>query len=184
MDQVTYIFLFVLAFALLLPVIHRFLHRRPRVYRVARYIIFGVYALANLYETILFREVQPVPTVKWMPLWSYRASLSIWDGLQVTDLTILVDILLNILLYIPLGYLLPFLWPRLRPPSPQPKRPLSWISRPIVLTGFLCSYLTEITQLIFRIGWFELDDIINNTMGCLIGCVLYELIQRLYGDQP
>lgn len=179
MDQVTYIFLFVLVFALLLPLIHRFLYRRPRVYRAARYFIFGVYVLANLYETILFREVQPVPTVKWMPLWSYRASLSVWDGLQITDLNILVDILLNILLYIPLGYLLPFLWPRLRPNKARPW-PLGWVSGPIVLTGFLCSCATEISQLIFRIGWFEIDDIINNTLGCLIGCMLYEWVQRLY----
>lgn len=180
MDQVTSISLFVLFFALCLPLIHRLLHRWPRVYRLMRYVIFTVYILANLYETILFRAVKPFPTAKWLPLWSYRQSLSFSDGINITDLPLLIEIILNILLYIPLGYLLPFMWPQLRPRERKGFFPSKWVSLRIVLIGLLCSCLTEIAQYIFRIGLFEFDDIINNTMGCMIGCVLYEIIQKLH----
>ena len=180
MDQVTTISLFVLFFALCLPVIHRLLHRWPKVYRFMRYVIFAVYILANLYETILFRAVKPAPTAQWLPLWSYRESLSFSGGLSVTDGPLLVEIILNILLYIPLGYLLPFLWPSLRPRERQGFFPSRWVSLRIVLIGFLCSCLTEISQYVFRIGLFEFDDMINNTLGCLMGCVLYEIIQRMH----
>lgn len=175
MDQVTTISLFVLFFALCLPVLHRLFHRWPSVYKLMRYVIFIVYMIANLYETILFRAVQPAPTAKWELLWSYRRSLSFADGVTVTDLPLLVEILLNILLYIPLGYLLPFLWPALRPKESN-RFLFRYISLRIVLIGFLCSCATEISQYIFRIGLFEFDDILNNTFGCLLGCMLFEML--------
>ena len=187
MDQVTSISLFVLAFALCLPLLSQLLSRRPRLLAAAKYFIFAVYVLANLYETILFRAVMPQAVAKWQPLWSYRESLAfdggplgalsrlvnggVRDGLaaaHVTNWSLLKEIVLNILLYVPLGYLLPFTWPRLG--RTRSGRGIPWR---VVGIGFVCSALTEITQLAFKIGWFEFDDMINNTLGCLLGCVLY-----------
>ncbi len=173
MDQVTAISAFVLAFALMLPALTRLLSRWPRLFTAAKYAILAVYVLANLYETILFRPVKPGMTAEFELLWSYREALNIADGLAVSDMELLVEILLNVLLYIPMGYLLPFVWPGLRP-----KRGRRLVSGRIVAIGFACSVLTELAQLIFRIGLFEFDDMLNNTLGCLIGCVLYEIIQR------
>lgn len=180
MDQVTTLSLLVLFLALCLPVIHHALHRWPRVYRFLQHAIFAVYVLANLYETVLFRAVRKKPKAKLKPFWSYRKSLSFEDGLTVVNSTLLIEILLNILLYVPLGYLLPFLWPRLRPRKIKGFFLSKWISLRIVLIGFACSLLTESAQYFFRIGLFEIDDLINNTLGCLLGCVLYEIIQRLH----
>lgn len=170
MDQVTAISMFVLWFALMLPAISQLLSRKPRLLKLAKYFIFGVYVLANLYETILFRAVKPEMTAAWEPLWSYRKSLSIVDGLRIDDLELFEEILLNILLYIPLGYLLPFTWCWFRSER--------LLSVRVILVGFVCSALTEITQLVFRIGLFEFDDMINNTLGCAVGCLLYGLIMR------
>ena len=192
MDQVTSITVFVVAFALCLPLLTRLMKPYPRLLRVAKYIIFGVYVAANLYETILFRTPNDAIPVKWKLLWSYRASLSFetlygegWrvliqsllNGtgvtLRVTNLKLLEEILLNILLYIPLGYLLPFLWPRLAAKRGAGSGITGWR---VVLIGFTASLLTELTQLTFRIGWFELDDIMNNTLGCMLGFVLYRYV--------
>lgn len=170
MDQVTSISIFVLWFALMMPAISELLAKRPRLLKLAKYFVFGVYVFANLYETILFREVRPEMTAAWTPLWSYRQSLSLRGGVSIEDTELFVEILLNILLYIPLGYLLPFTWRWFRS-----KRLLS---RRVILTGFVCSALTEVTQLVFRIGLFEFDDMINNTLGCAIGCLMYGVIMR------
>lgn len=170
MEQVTAISIFVLGFALMLPVISQLMSRRPRLLRLTKYIVFGVYVLANLYETILFRAVKPEMTAAWVPLWSYRRSLSLAGGLRIQDLELFVEILLNILLYIPLGYLLPFTW--------RWFRSARLLSGRVVLTGFVCSALTETAQLVFRIGLFEFDDMINNTLGCAIGCILFSLVMR------
>ena len=82
MDQVTIISIFVLLFALLLPGIAHLLRSHPRWFAAAKYTILAVYILANLYETILFRTVQPDYPVKWQLLWSYRESLTFPSGLK------------------------------------------------------------------------------------------------------
>lgn len=70
---------------------------------------------------------------------------------------------MNIALYIPLGYLLPycFVWFRER------------MTSRVVLTGFLLSMLTENVQLITGRGLYDLDDILTNTLGALIGVLLF-----------
>ena len=95
----------------------------------------------------------------------------LWNSLltgniRITNAKLLREILLNILLYVPLGYLLPFVWPKLEK------------KRMVVLIGFLCSCATELTQLIFRLGWCELDDIVGNTLGCLLGCLIYKMFLK------
>lgn len=189
MDQITSISLFVLAFALCLPLISYLLAHRPKILSAAKYAILAVYVLANLYETILFRTIRPEMTAEWVPFWSYREAMSFTggpfaaikalvnsgfqEGIVITDSELFEEIILNILLYVPLGYLLPFTWPKLL--KNRQDRYSPW---KVLLIGFGCSALTESTQLIFRIGFFEIDDMINNTLGCLLGWFLYLLIQR------
>ena len=142
----------------------------PKMLWMVKIIIFGTYIYANLIETLLFREVHFVRTAKPVPLWSYREALHLIGGFGITDHPLLYQIILNIILYIPMGYLLPFVWKKLQSPT--------WVSWPVVCIGMLCSVLTECTQFVFRIGLFELDDIMNNTLGCFIGYMLYSFIQK------
>lgn len=188
MDQIRAISLFVLLFSLVLPGLSHRLSRRPWLLVAAKYVIFGVYALANLYETILFRGVMPQPIAMLQPLWSYRESLALTGGVAgtfkglltgtggvvVTNPRLLEEIILNILLYIPLGYLLPFTWPSLA----GRKRPVPLLMWRVVLIGFVCSAVTEVSQLVFRIGLFEFDDMMNNTLGCALGCLIYAFLRR------
>ncbi len=67
------------------------------------------------------------------------------------------EVLLNVLLYLPLGYLLPFVSKKFRRPSA------------VLLIGFLCSLATELGQYYTKLGYFQVDDLICNTMGALIG---------------
>ena len=72
------------------------------------------------------------------------------------------DIIKNILLFIPFGITLGMIWN-------------SWR---VVLAGFGFSLLVELSQLVFRIGWFELDDILNNTIGTALGFAVAVLIRK------
>ena len=67
------------------------------------------------------------------------------------------------MLYVPMGYLLPYVfeWFRAR----------SWV-RP-VLACFVISFITENLQLIFRRGFYDMDDLLANTLGGLIGQMLF-----------
>lgn len=80
-------------------------------------------------------------------------------------------ILLNILMFLPFGIVIPFWLKKL-------KHNMLFS----VVFGFSFSLCIEIIQFVFRIGTFEIDDIIFNTIGCFIGLLsfsLYKLINKI-----
>ena len=64
------------------------------------------------------------------------------------------NIIQNILLFVPLGFLI------------GDKR--------VILIGLLLSIGIELAQYIFRLGYCELDDVLNNTIGVAIGALLFK----------
>lgn len=74
----------------------------------------------------------------------------------------------NILLFIPMGMMLPKLNHRFT-------RPL-----PCLGLGFFISLSIEISQLITERGYCQIDDILTNGLGCVIGYVCYWLYQYLH----
>lgn len=78
------------------------------------------------------------------------------------------NIILNIIMGVPLGILLPCLFEKMRH---------WWLT---YLSGLLFTLLIETTQLITHRGIFEMDDILNNTLGCMIGFGLFILGHTLY----
>jgi glycopeptide antibiotics resistance protein len=183
MDEITFISLIVLGIALLLPVLSEKLAKNDHLFKQVKYLIFATYIIANLFETLLFRAITPNAKYELGFLWSYREALSVHHSnglsISITNFALLKENILNILLYIPFGYLLPFTWPTLaeRKNMVHSKngrlRWLSLISWKVVLIGFFCSGVTEVTQLVFHLGLFEFDDILNNTVGNVIGVTIY-----------
>ena len=70
-------------------------------------------------------------------------------------------VVLNLLMLVPLGYLLPIV----------SKRSDMWWKA--VAVGFAVSLLIETIQLITHRGWFDVDDLLLNTVGTIIGHALY-----------
>ena len=64
------------------------------------------------------------------------------------------NIIQNILLFVPLGFLI------------GGKRG--------IIAGVLLSIGIELTQYIFRLGYCELDDVLNNTIGTATGSLLFK----------
>lgn len=75
------------------------------------------------------------------------------------DMKLLQEILLNCILLMPAGGLLPFM------------RGEKVKVRSALMIGFGISAVIEVSQLIFRRGVFEWDDMIHNSLGCMIGCI-------------
>lgn len=80
------------------------------------------------------------------------------------------NLLGNILLFIPLGFLLPLLVKRFR----------NFFL--ILFTGFLLSLFYECTQLITGIGVFDVDDMILNTSGTLVGIIIFYILKSLFSS--
>lgn len=75
--------------------------------------------------------------------------------------------LLNVVLYIPIGLLLGGLTDK-------------WWKA--LAVGCLLSMSIELLQLVFRKGLCETDDVIHNTLGALVGMVVYYGISKgIYG---
>lgn len=67
----------------------------------------------------------------------------------------------NIVGFVPLGVVVPLFFKNMR----------SYFK--VGLVGFAISLLIETTQLIFRLGLFEFDDLFHNTLGTIVGYCLY-----------
>lgn len=78
----------------------------------------------------------------------------------------------NVFAFSPFGFLLPFV-------RNVPTKLFS------VLIGTFCfSFVIESMQLIFKVGVFDVDDLFMNTMGGVIGYVVYWIIRRgFYGKK-
>lgn len=76
-------------------------------------------------------------------------------------------VLENVLLFLPFGILMAGTF--------KPMRRL-WLS---LLAGAACSLCIEVTQLITQRGYFQVDDILMNSIGSGIGCVLLKAFRYL-----
>lgn len=83
--------------------------------------------------------------------------------------SLLQENLLNILLLFPAGILLPGVT----------GRKLKWWMG--LLVGITVSSAIEISQLWLCRGLFEFDDIIHNSLGCMLGCLLGNRLLMLSG---
>lgn len=78
----------------------------------------------------------------------------------------LVNVFGNVLAFMPMGFFQPLL-------SGRKRRACL-----VVLNCFLVSLLVEVIQLTFKIGCFDVDDLFLNTLGGLLGVLIYFLFQK------
>jgi hypothetical protein len=67
-----------------------------------------------------------------------------------------MNIIGNIILLVPLGFLIPFVFSK-----------INW--KQIIVVSILCSFIIEGIQAILHIGIFDIDDVILNALGIIIG---------------
>lgn len=145
------------------------------------FILFGVFLIAYIYLFLLifiFKYVSPLElfspdriydrSVDLIPFKTIYGYLS--GELDVSPIIAMINILGNIILFIPLGLYLQLL---------KKDKKIS-ISMGIVV---LISLLIEIVQFIFGIGATDIDDIILNTLGGLIGILIYKVLSSIFKDE-
>ncbi len=79
----------------------------------------------------------------------------------------ILNIIGNLVVFAPIGFLVP-IWRG---------SGMRWYH--IVAVSFLCSLLIETSQLVFRVGVFDVDDLIMNTTGGIIGYMAYLMLRRI-----
>lgn len=107
------------------------------------------------YNLVLFKEIRR--------FWTYRRELGIW--------TVLANLLGNILIFVPFGFFLP-----------MASRRRSFLASTFYSFGF--SLCVEIFQILSRVGSFDVDDLLLNTAGGILGYILFiicYIIRRKHG---
>ena len=119
------------------------------------------YLYLGIISTVIKRRVGTKYHFNLKPFWTIKTILS--DGREKAWL--LKEVILNILMLMPVGLMAPVLYKK----------------RKIVKTLFLgigISLLIEAFQLIEHRGLAEIDDVIFNTLGVLIGLGIYSIVKR------
>lgn len=114
-----------------------------------RKVLVGIYILIILWITLFSREREPTRVFTGL---FWEIEMGYW-----------IDVRLNILLFLPLGFLLGTVTDNWR----------------IVLFGFILSVFIEFLQYIFAMGWCQADDVLNNTIGTVVGFGIARLISTL-----
>lgn len=118
-----------------------------------------IYIIFLLYITLFGRLSERIDTISLFPFWSYL------EMIQTSNLNMGRQILYNILAFVPLGILLPMLGRRFQR------------LKIILHCGFLLSALIESAQFLFHLGWCDIDDVINNTAGAVIGYGIWNILR-------
>ena len=100
-------------------------------------------------STVIYRSVGEIRQYDFHPFWSYQA---IQDGRE----ELLAENIMNVVVFIPVGLLLGIAF-----------KQVTWWKA--LLIGCSISVIIESLQFFLMRGFSELDDVMHNTLGCLIG---------------
>ncbi len=98
---------------------------------------------------------------------------TIWPYLhgRPNSLIAFVNLVGNILPFAPIGFLVPFVYPK-----------MTW-QKSLVL-AVAVGFAMEGLEAVFRVGTFDIDDIILNALGVMIGYWLFAIFEKRAGETP
>lgn len=131
-----------------------FVNRKQKRQNFVPLIAFGLYLAILLVITFLSRESGSSPGVMDLQLFST------W-GINTRNNAYVVE---NVLLFIPYGFLCSCAFVKLR----------NFFS--CMLFGALTSMSVEYLQLVTARGYFQIDDILTNTLGSVVGYLMFLLL--------
>lgn len=124
-------------------------------YRLFIRVCNGAYFVYSFYITFGIRYVGMRREVEWIPF------VSVWQ--RPGEYPLLVE---NVLLFIPFGFLMPLTFYKMRK------------GKQVALGALVISILIETVQYVFQCGKTEVDDVILNCLGAMIGYGLFVLGSR------
>lgn len=117
------------------------------------------YYFLVLCSTVICRTAPVLKRVELKPFYNY---VDIWNGVDFKRT--LMEVLLNVALFVPIGFLLGGMMPK------------GFLK--VLFTGCLLSILIELLQLASGRGLCETNDVIHNTVGCMVGYGLALLLDK------
>lgn len=128
--------------------------------------LFGIYFIVLIW-IILLKMSYSLATLP-----SFRAInfIPFSDSTIINQKIDLAEIYMNVIIFIPFGIYMTML---------KPKWPFFKLIIPIAFTSFL----VETLQYAFAIGATDITDLIGNTLGGIIGILIYAVINKLFKNK-
>ena len=138
-----------------------------KLFRVLEILLFVVYLAVLCYFLFIADRMgrtfsERVYHYNLMPLkeigrfWTYRQTLGVWS--------VLMNLIGNVVAFIPFGLFRPRLFPACR----------RFILT--VVLAFEFSLCVEILQLVWKVGSFDVDDLLLNTLCGILGFLVYRIL--------
>ena len=121
------------------------------------------YVLLIYCSTVFFRNTGKLQ-YDFMPFWSYR------DYFNGVDKGLLAENIMNMVVFVPVGLL-----------AGAAFRSMSW--KKVMVIGLCLSVGIEVMQFVFRKGFSEVDDVMHNTVGCLIGYGIMTILRIIFNTR-
>lgn len=134
------------------------LAKTKKAARLSLIVLLAEYICFLLCSTVFFRNDVRLIGYNYKPFRSYV------DYLGGSADYLLPQVIMNIIVFIPIGFLLSLLFQNLK-----------WWQ--LLIIGGVFSITIEILQLTFQKGFCEVDDILHNLFGCLMGILFYKSIK-------
>lgn len=128
-------------------------------------LLLGIYVAIVLWITV-FNRVNGQYDVRIVPFYTYYQWLFKGEKLNICG-----NLIGNILLFVPFGFLLK--------ESVSYSRLTLKMKIFIIIMSLLFSCVIEILQLIFQKGFFEIDDLLNNTIGGSVGMMISIIMEYM-----
>lgn len=139
-----------------------FKRKKINVIQLVASLVFSAYVVFVLYYTVLGRYSQEEYTFQIYIYKSYKYLIEDFGSHSLRQ------VVMNIVMLIPFGFLMPIVI----------KAKRKYLIT--LLSAFALILFIESMQLIMQCGTFEVDDIINNLLGTVIGVLLYALAHSVY----
>lgn len=143
--------------------------KHKKIIRVLSWFVFAAYLVALVYFLFFAEQFGRVPKNEYrfnlVPFQEIRRYLIYWR--EIGTFNVMINLVGNVVWFLPFGFVLPIISIRQRS---------LW---KIAFLSFLSSLLVELIQLVSKVGTCDVDDIILNTLGGVLGYLLFYFFYRL-----
>lgn len=131
---------------------------RKKGFRMSLGLFLMVYMIIIYCSTVIFRVTGSENGHDFMPFWSYGAYF------RGENPRLLLENIMNMVVFVPVGVLLGLAFDRIK-----------WSQ--VLIIGCCTSVSIEVLQFMLKRGFAEVDDVIHNTIGCVLGYILVKSLR-------
>ena len=128
-------------------------------------LVLAEYVFLIYCSTVIFRTAADGNGHNFRPFWSYEA---IENGRS----ELIAENVMNVVVFVPIGLLLGFFTQKAQNTQKELWRTRMTRIPLIIGTGMIISVTIEAMQYFFHRGFAETDDVMHNTIGCILGYIL------------